>query len=139
LFLLRYTNDDVCDLIPFLKSQYPLLLASNTNELHARYFCRQFADTLRYFDHVVLSHEAGVRKPKPAFFGHCLRLAGCAPQECLFIDDLAANVAGARACGWHGIVYINTEDLKAQLSAVGAKFYGCAQTSRPGNLGSNPG
>jgi putative hydrolase of the HAD superfamily len=114
-------NPEVCALLPRLKPHYRLLLGSNTNELHAVQFRRQFADVLRYFDHLVLSFEIGVRKPRPGFFEHCQRLAGCPPQECLFIDDLPANVEGARACGWHGIVYKGIDDLGGQLKALGIR------------------
>lgn len=112
-------NRDVCDLLPTLKSRYKLLLGSNTCELHARQFQRQFAETLRHFDHLVLSYEIGVRKPKSGFFAHCQRLADCPPAECLFIDDLPENVAGAVACGWHGIVYRGIGDLRSRLAALG--------------------
>ncbi len=115
-----WPNHEVCALLPGLKQQnYRLLLASNTNELHARQFRPQFARQLAYFDALVLSHDIGIRKPQAAFFEHCRRLAGCAPEECVFIDDLPANVAGARACGWHGIVYTGIADLRVQLAALG--------------------
>ncbi len=114
-------NADVCALLPALAPRYRLLLGSNTNELHARQFRRQFADVLRHFDALVLSHEVGVRKPRAGFFEHCRRLADCTPQECLFIDDLPANVEGARACGWHGIVYTGAEELRWQLAALGVQ------------------
>ncbi len=114
-----WPNEEVCALLPRLKPRYRLLLGSNTNELHARQFCGQFADWLRHFEALVLSHEIGVRKPGAGFFEHCLRLAECAPGECLFIDDLVANVAGARACGWQGIVYTSFPDLCQQLTALG--------------------
>jgi putative hydrolase of the HAD superfamily len=112
-------NPDVCALLPGLRPRYRLLLGSNTNELHAVQFRRQFADVLRHFDHLVLSHEVGVRKPRAGFFEHCQRLADCPAHECVFIDDLAANVEGARACGWHGILYTGVEDLRAKLAALG--------------------
>src|SRR5439155_12795385 len=69
-----WPNPDVCGLLPHLKPHYRLLLGSNTNELHARHYCAQFAESLRYFDALVLSHEVGVRKPKAAFYQHCTRL-----------------------------------------------------------------
>jgi FMN phosphatase YigB (HAD superfamily) len=116
-----HPNQAVCDLLPNLKQRYRLLLGSNTNELHSRHFCRQFADALRHFDALVLSHEIGVRKPKPGFFEHCRRLAGCAAEQCLFIDDSPANVAGARACGWHGIAYTGVPELRAQLAELGVE------------------
>jgi putative hydrolase of the HAD superfamily len=109
-------NQDVCALVGRMKHHYRLLLGSNTNELHARHFCRQFADTFQHFAALVFSHEVGARKPDAAFFEHCRRLAGCEPQACLFIDDLPANVEGARACGWHGIVYTGFDDLQTKLA-----------------------
>jgi putative hydrolase of the HAD superfamily len=112
-------NHDVCALLPLLRPHYRLLLGSNTNDLHSRHFCRQFADAFQHFDQLVFSHEVGARKPKAAFFDHCRRLAGYPPQECLFIDDLPANVAGARACGWQGVVYTDITDLRQRLSALG--------------------
>jgi putative hydrolase of the HAD superfamily len=114
-------NPDVCALLPSLKPRYRLLLGSNTNEIHALHFRRQFADVLRYFDAIVLSYEIGVRKPKPGFFEHCQRLAECPPGECVFIDDLPANVEGARACGWHGIVYRGIDDLRQRFAELGIR------------------
>jgi putative hydrolase of the HAD superfamily len=114
-----WPNDDVCALVPQLAGRYRLLLGSNTSELHSIQFKRQFADTLRHFHALVLSHEVGARKPAAAFFAHCQRLAGCAAEECVFIDDLPANIAGAKACGLHGIVYRDIVDLRHQLAALG--------------------
>jgi putative hydrolase of the HAD superfamily len=114
-----WPNEDVCALVPRLRPAYRLLLGSNTTELHAQRFRRKFAETLQHFEHLVLSFEIGVRKPHGAFFEHCCRRAGTPPAECVFIDDLAANVAGARACGWHGIVYRDVADLCSRLAELG--------------------
>jgi putative hydrolase of the HAD superfamily len=117
-----WPNEEVCALVPRLKPHYKLLLGSNTTELHSRHFLRQFADTMRHFDALVLSHEVGARKPRPEFFRHAQRLADCAPQECLFIDDLPGNVAGARALGWQGIVYSPGTDLPVKLAELGVRL-----------------
>jgi putative hydrolase of the HAD superfamily len=117
--IFQAANPEVVALLPRLKPRYHLLLASNTNQLHARQFLNQFADCLGYFEALVLSHEAGARKPAAAFFEHCQRQVHCTPEECVFIDDLPANVAGARDHGWHGIVYTNAADLRRQLTALG--------------------
>jgi len=114
-----WPNEDVCALVPQLRPGYRLLLGSNTTELHAQRFRREFAATLQHFEHLVLSFEVGVRKPHGGFFEHCQRRAAAAPAECVFIDDLEANVAGARACGWHGIVYRDVADLRRSLSHLG--------------------
>ncbi len=115
-------NPDVCALIPALRPRYRLLLGSNTQEIHSRHFRRQFAEVFRHFEHLVFSHDIGVRKPRPEFFAHCQRLAGSAAAECVFIDDLPANVEGARALGWHGIVYTSADDLRARLGELGVRL-----------------
>lgn len=98
-------NEEVCRLIPQLGTRYRLVLASNTNDLHASHFRQQFAGTLQHFSGLVLSHEVKVCKPHRRFYERCRQLAECPPEECLFIDDLPANVEGARACGFQGLVY----------------------------------
>jgi putative hydrolase of the HAD superfamily len=115
-------NEAVCALVPRLKPTYRLLVGSNTNELHARQFRRQLADTLQHFEALVLSHEVGARKPRRDFFEHCQRRAGCAPEECVFIDDLPANVAGAQAVGLHGIVYQGDDHLHESLRRLGVAW-----------------
>ena len=112
-------NPAVCDLIPSLAKRHRLILASNTNELHAAHFRESFADVLRHFSALGLSHEAGARKPHRRFFEHCQKLVGCPPAECLFIDDLPANVEGARAFGWQAIRYAGPAGFPAQLHHYG--------------------
>jgi putative hydrolase of the HAD superfamily len=114
-----WPNPDVCALLPQLKPRYRLLLGSNTTELHAARFREQFADALAHFDALVLSYEVGARKPHADFFARCRELAGCAASECVFIDDAAVNVAGARASGLHGIIYTDIARLHRQLAELG--------------------
>jgi putative hydrolase of the HAD superfamily len=99
-------------------------LASNTNELHCRQFKHQFADTLKHFDGFIFSHEIGVCKPQPAFFKHCLALADAGPEQCLFIDDMGQNVAGALSCGLQAIQYSGQENLPARLASLGITLNG---------------
>jgi putative hydrolase of the HAD superfamily len=113
------SNEEVCRLVPRLKPAYRLVLLSNTNELHAAWFRRQFADTLAHFDALVLSHEVGCRKPDAAIYRRCETAVASTPAECLFIDDLPANIEGARACGWQGLVYRPGDDIRARLAEVG--------------------
>jgi putative hydrolase of the HAD superfamily len=108
-------NESLCDLVPLLQGRYRLLLLSNTNDLHFRHFRRQFTDTLDRFDALVASHQVGLRKPDPRIYQYAETLAACPAGECLFIDDLPANVAAARACGWQGVVYRRGDDLRHLL------------------------
>jgi putative hydrolase of the HAD superfamily len=113
-----WPNEELYPLLPRLKERHRLLVGSNTTELHTRQFRRQFADVLQHFDHLVLSHEIGARKPQPAFFKHCERFAECQAEECLLIDDIPANVAGAMACGWQGLVYTGFRSLCDRLQEL---------------------
>lgn len=114
-----WPNPEIIELIPRLKPRYRLLLGSNTSELHAVQFRRQFVDVLVHFNAMVLSYEIGVRKPKPGFFERCVELAGCPASECVFIDDMPANVAGARVVGLHAIVYRQGGTLLDELRSLG--------------------
>jgi putative hydrolase of the HAD superfamily len=57
------------------------------------------------FDAVLISGEVGMRKPDPEIFIEAARLIGLEPAECVFVDDLEQNAAGARAVGMHAIVH----------------------------------
>jgi glucose-1-phosphatase len=126
-----WPNEDVCRLVPALKSRYRLFLLSNTNDMHCRWFCRQFAETLNYFDGLVFSHEVGMRKPDPGIYEHCERLMACRPSECVFVDDLPRNIAAARECGWHGIVYTNADELCRGLATLGVVVSSPSRESSP--------
>jgi putative hydrolase of the HAD superfamily len=114
-----WPNQEVSDLIPRLAKQHRLVLASNTNEIHAAFFRKTFADVLQHFAALGLSYHARARKPARAFFEYCQQFANCPPAECLFIDDLQANVEGGRAFGWRTIRYTGYPDLLKQLHSLG--------------------
>ena len=59
---------------------------------------------LELFDAVVVSCEVGCRKPDAEMFNHVTDRLGVAPDSVVLVDDLEANVDGARRAGWHGIV-----------------------------------
>ena len=70
-------------------------------------------------DIVVSGHERLV-KPDPAIFALAARRFGHAPGAMLFIDDNAANVASAAACGWQVHHFAcGAEGLAADLRARG--------------------
>jgi glucose-1-phosphatase len=117
-----WPNPPMADLIPRLKSAgYRLVLASNTNDAHYARFREQFKELLAHFDAIAVSHEAGARKPHPQFFEYAHGLTGCEKSECLFIDDLLANVTGAREFGWHAIHYTRFDDLVPTLREAGVR------------------
>jgi len=115
-------NEPVARLAAALKQRgYTLLLGSNTNVLHARFYRRRFAAALAPFDHFVFSYEIGELKPTPAFFKACVNLVGAPSGSCIFIDDAPANVEGARASGLQAVHYRDTPSLIAELRRLGVE------------------
>ena len=118
-----WLNEPVARLIDRLKSAgYTLLLGSNTNILHSTHYRRQFASTLNLFDRLVLSHDVGHMKPSSEFYHACVRAAGLPAASCIFVDDLAENVDGARKAGLIGVHYIDTPALITDLTELGVKI-----------------
>jgi epoxide hydrolase-like predicted phosphatase len=70
------------------------------------------------FDAVVISSEVGMRKPEPRIFLHATGLLGLTPAECVFIDDIAANIAAAEQLGFTGVLHTNTATTRQQLSGL---------------------
>ncbi|MEK7621358.1 MAG: HAD family phosphatase [Patescibacteria group bacterium] len=70
------------------------------------------------FDVVVQSGDEGVTKPHPQIFELAAERLGLEPEQCLFVDDLPENVAGADAAGMPGIVYGNLRDLKKEIQLM---------------------
>jgi putative hydrolase of the HAD superfamily len=62
-----------------------------------------------YFERVVDSLDLGVRKPSLAAYAGAAELLAVDPARVLFIDDLTANVAGARAAGMQGFRFETTD------------------------------
>ena len=115
-------NEPVARLAAALKQRrYILLLGSNTNVLHARFYRRRFEEALAPFDHFVFSYEIGELKPAPAFFIACVDRVGAPPGSCIFIDDALANVEGARAAGLQAVHYRDTPSLIAELRRLGVE------------------
>ena len=73
------------------------------------------ADFPGLFDAVVISGEVGMRKPEEGIFLHAAQALGLAPAECVFIDDMAANVAAAVGCGMTGLLHTEAESTAAAL------------------------
>jgi HAD superfamily hydrolase (TIGR01509 family) len=67
------------------------------------------------FDGIIVSGEEYVVKPDPAIYRLLLDRYGLAAADCLFIDDSAKNVAGARAVGMHAHLFESANGLRAEL------------------------
>ena len=92
------------ELIPRLKEKgYRLYLLSNAPAMLKDHL--DFYEILRYFDGVVISGDIRLIKPNKEIYQYILDKYSLDPTQCLFIDDLTANVAAARACGIDSVLF----------------------------------
>jgi len=93
------------DLLLRLKSKHQTFLLSNTNGIHVErineiVFNVSGEKTLEPFFHrVYFSHEMKMRKPHAEIFETVLKENNLNASECLFMDDLAENIQGAKSVG----------------------------------------
>ncbi len=67
------------------------------------------------FDGVVISGEVGMHKPQPEIFLLGAERAGVAPEECVFVDDLRENCAGAEAVGMTVVLHRGADTTVPEL------------------------
>ncbi len=70
---------------------------------------------LDHFRDIVVSAHERLTKPDPAIYALAAARFGHDPAEMLFIDDNAANIAAAHACGWQGHLFTDAPTLAADL------------------------
>jgi putative hydrolase of the HAD superfamily len=59
-----------------------------------------------------------MRKPEQRIFLLAAELLGLEPAECVFIDDIAENVAAAQAAGLVGVLHRTAGETAEQLSEL---------------------
>lgn len=92
-----------------LRKRYRLYILSNTNPIMyegvlARSFAQEGLTADDYFDGIVLSYKAGACKPASRIFDYAVERYGIVPEESLFLDDGAGNIAAAETLGFHGLL-----------------------------------
>jgi HAD superfamily hydrolase (TIGR01549 family) len=94
---------------------------SNTCQSHWEHCRRKFCILRESFSVYALSYEIHEMKPDAAIFQAAAELAGVAPEQIFFTDDMAGHVAGARAAGVDAVQYVSTPQLAAELRSRGVR------------------
>jgi putative hydrolase of the HAD superfamily len=79
---------------------------------------REAYDLESMSDVIVYSHETGCTKPDPRIYGFACQRLCVTPPNAVFLDDVQANVDGARALGMHAIKFENNDQAIAELEAL---------------------
>jgi glucose-1-phosphatase len=113
-------NEEMAALLQSLKKDRPIYLLSNTNDSHYTYL-ESTHNVSRHFEELILSYLVGSAKPEEAIYLEVLKRSGLKAEECLFVDDLPANIEAAGKLGMNTIRFVGIADLKERLAAFGIR------------------
>ena len=85
-------------------------------------FWPRFRPTMPVFEHfqdIVVSGVEQIAKPDPAIYALAEQRFGYPARAMLFVDDNAANIAAARACGWQVHHFTDAPTLADDLRGRG--------------------
>ncbi|WP_418276814.1 HAD family hydrolase [Isoptericola jiangsuensis] len=68
---------------------------------------------------VLVSGREGLAKPDPEIFHLARHRFDVDASRTVFVDDVDANVAGARTAGFHGVLFTGTPALRRALARLG--------------------
>ena len=100
---------------------YGIYLLSNASVRQHAYWPR--VPGSEFFDGTLISADEKIMKPQPEIYRLCMERFGLKPEECIFIDDVQANVDGAAVCGIAGTVFTGDASvLRNSLREAGIVF-----------------
>ena len=70
------------------------------------------------FEGIVISGDVGMHKPEPEIFVLGAERIGVPPAECVFVDDLRENCAGAEAVGMTAVLHRGADSTLPRLEEL---------------------
>lgn len=108
--------------IPWIKELkakgYGVYYLSNFSE-PALMDCWEALKPLAFTDGGILSYKVNVVKPNLVIYEKLLEKYELKAEECVFLDDMEANIASAKAVGMQGILFKTKEQAEEELRALG--------------------
>ena len=97
------------------EKEYQIYLLSNTNIHFDEY--KDTIPALQYFDGYYLSAQTKLMKPQMEIYYDFLKTFSLTAEECIFIDDIADNIASAIAVGIDGYLFDgNVDELRKYIA-----------------------
>ena len=119
IWQLPYAKPWICAM---KKAGYQVYILSNYGSYTYEKTKEASLDFLEDADGAIFSYEVKQIKPDAAIFEALFEKYQIKAEESVFLDDLAANVEGAKRVGMHGIVFIGLEAAREELKALGVEF-----------------
>jgi len=110
-------NEELANYLKRLRPRYRTGILSNSfvgarEREEQRYGFGEMCDV------VVYSHEEGLLKPDSRFYGIVCRRLGVPADGCVFVDDTAAHVDGARAAGMKAVQFRDNDQCLHDLERL---------------------
>lgn len=97
-------------------------ILSNTCQCHWEHCLARFGFLSGTFDPCALSYELQAAKPAPDIFRKAAELAGVAPEEVFYCDDMPGHVEGAKQAGFDAVQFTSARELVSELWRRGVEF-----------------
>ena len=104
------------------KAGYHVYILSNYGSWTYEKTKEEALDFLEYVDGAIFSYQVKMIKPDAGIFHALFEKYGLQAEECVFLDDLPANIEGAKAVGMQGIVFAGVEQALEELAKTGVKI-----------------
>jgi putative hydrolase of the HAD superfamily len=110
-------DEEVLALVRQLSASHTVAMFTNNPLLLKRHLGEVFPAVLEIFgERAFVAAEVGTRKPDPEAYRRLATRLEREPGEILFIDDKAANVAGAREAGLHAAQASGAVQVRAAVA-----------------------
>ena len=101
-------------------------LLSNTCDMHYDLFADgRYEPIPAAFDVTILSYKLKQMNPQPEIYLEAARQAGVAPEEIFYVDDLPANIEGAKRVGFDAVLL--SKFCNVALPVRSTRLRGCCQ------------
>lgn len=87
-----------------------------SNSVGSDIYDRAVLDEL--FEAIVISGEVGLHKPQPEIFRLGAEQIGLPPEQCIFVDDLRENCAGAESVGMAAVLHRGPDRTLPELERL---------------------
>ncbi|MBL7786676.1 MAG: HAD-IA family hydrolase [Chitinophagales bacterium] len=108
-------NPTIVPILQHLRQKHIVAALSNTDPIHRRAFWQLYPNEMSLFERIFSSDEIGIRKPAPEAYQIVLQHYGILPQQTVFLDDKAENVAAAEHLGMKAIWVKDFGDIPVGL------------------------
>jgi len=114
-------DEEVVSLARALRLRYKVGMISNATK-NLEDILENHHGIIDLFDVVINSARVGVAKPDARIYHLAAETLGVPVSACVFTDDLAQNIEGARATGMQAFHFRGVADMERQLRALGVEW-----------------